>query len=120
MPVKNTCDCHDPPGGQVVCEPHQMAVCSVFNGVARRECKDPPSVGGDAALLNWALAHITGSPREPQAAIDYEDLHILSDNRVVRSNGAVVTFALPEEVALALQRLATTHGNGGETLEAQA
>jgi hypothetical protein len=107
MPVKNICDCHNPPGGSVVCEAHQMAICIVINGVARRECHDPPSTGNATRLVNWALSHITGRDRAPEAAVSTTELRALDRGQVEVefSQRAFVTFALPENVVAAVRTL---------------
>lgn len=38
---KNICQCPNPPGGQVVCEAHQIAICRVKNGVIESQCMTP-------------------------------------------------------------------------------
>jgi len=105
MPVKNICNCHEPPGGQVTCEPHQMAVCMVLNGVVTRGCKDPPSSGDAKLLANWALAQVIGTERQPDYFVGRGEVETLESGRFERGDGAIVTFALPENIAIAVRTL---------------
>ena len=105
MAVRNICNCHTPPGGSVECEPHQMAVCSVIDGVAHRQCLDAPLKGSDTALANWALSHITGVKRLTRAPIAISDLQLLLEGKFERSENEILTFSLPESVATAVMRL---------------
>ena len=117
MAVKNVCDCPDPPGGRVECEPHQMAACAIVDGVAQRVCLDPPSGGGARELVNWALQEITGVSRSPTDRIEGAELQTLLGNRFVRSSGAVVTFSLPETVVNAVELLMETTSGQGDVME---
>ena len=107
MPVKNTCDCHNPPGGRVVCEPDQMAICIVLNGHPWQECRNPPSIEGTAAvvLVNWALTEVIGSYRANDASIDGSELQMLLAGTFERDSGEMVTFALPEGIRSAVRTL---------------
>lgn len=111
MPVKNICDCHNPPGGRAVCEPHQMAFCVVINGVARRECLDPPRAES-ATLARWALSHVLGY--RYTGTIDSYDLQVLTHGVFERADGAIVTFTLPEFVKRAVQSLIAEIEEEGE------
>lgn len=96
MPVKNVCDCDNPPGGQARCEPHQMAVCRAVAGQCLTECRDPPrNAISRIEIEAWAYAVITGErvvsplPRAARA--------ILARGRYVNPDtGEVVTFTLPK------------------------
>jgi hypothetical protein len=105
MPVKNICDCDNPPGGQAVCEPHQMAVCLVLKGVARRECLSPPRTGNRLTLINWAWTQVDGVPRPSNAVIHSAQLGILKTGKLVRNDGAIVNFALPKSIVRAVTEL---------------
>ena len=110
MPVKNTCKCEDPPGGTVECEPDQLAICIVRNGVAQKGCMDPPDDLRDLAALtagqsrryfNWALTQITGQLRWSSNPISNEDIAILAQGSYQNLvTGDVVTFSLPAELTL--------------------
>ena len=110
MATKNICPCPQPPGGTVACEPNQLAICRVRNGVAEGECIDPPSGMGKLSELtptdtrryhNWALEHITGQPRQSWYPIDPSDQAILRRGSYRNvSTGEEVTFRLPDELNL--------------------
>src|SRR6266568_9581822 len=63
----NVCDCPNPPGGIVICEPDQLAICRIKNGQLRGECTGPPrpltSSLNRALYFNWALGEITETRR---------------------------------------------------------
>ena len=98
MPVKNVCKCPHPPGGSIECEPHQMAICGVINGVVRRECLDPPDFRDTENLANWALGKITGQVRgeESESIFKDEELRNLKHGFFRRPNGEQVKFTFPE------------------------
>jgi hypothetical protein len=105
MPVKNICECNNPPGGRAVCEPHQMAVCGVINGVVRRECLDPPSGGTPTTLVNWALSQISGQSRGANAQITGGDLETLVRGTHSAPSGDIVNFVLPPQIIDAVRFL---------------
>jgi hypothetical protein len=121
MPVKNICQCDNPPGGDVLCEPDQLAICIVNNGVAKRECMDAPDDLGDLVnltrqqtirYLNWALSHITGQIRLLSSPISSQDRAILSQGRYDNAvTGDVVTFSLPEALNLHSPGTASSSGS---------
>jgi hypothetical protein len=108
MATRNICDCPSPPGGTVSCEPDQLAICRVLNGVAQRECFDPPSGLGNLSDLtpskarryhNWALQRITGQHRSPSQPITPDDERILRDGSYHNDlTGEEISFSLPEDV----------------------
>jgi hypothetical protein len=104
MPVKNICPCDNPPGGSVECEPNQMAICSVQNGVATRQCLNP--VGPEAIeLVNWAISKITGQIRNGDTDISMVELVMLLGKRYKSPRGVVVNFTLPEKVTAAVTQI---------------
>jgi hypothetical protein len=105
MPVKNICECNNPPGGRAVCEPHQMAVCGIINGVVRRECLDPPSGGTPAMLVNWALDQISGRSPGANAQITGRDLETLVRGTHSAPNGDIVNFVAPPQIIDAVRSL---------------
>lgn len=122
MATKNICDCPQPPGGSVACEPDQLAICRVRDGVAQGECIDPPDgMGGLAHVTpnsarqyhNWALEHITGQRRSRWDPITPYDEAILRDG-VYRNyaTGEEVRFRLPEELDLSSSGSATSSRSG--------
>lgn len=105
MPVKNIIECNNPPGGQIVCEPNQIAVCGVIEGVIRRECLDPPSGGSPTSLINWTLGKITNEYRNADTAISINDLHTLSSGSYTSPTGDVVKFIIPSDMAAMVRLL---------------
>lgn len=101
MPVKNICDCPNPPGGNIACALHQMAFCGVINGVLRRECLEPPTNVSPLILVNWAVEQITGRITSADK-IDISTLQLLKDGRYIQSNQAVVKFVLPASIKEAI------------------
>lgn len=79
----NICDCPDPPGGIVICEPDQLAICRIKSGHLRSECKGPPQLLrpglNRAVYFNWALAEITEEERRVHALIDDREWKILRE-----------------------------------------
>lgn len=111
MARNNICNCPNPPGGQVVCEPHQMAVCIVRNGQARQQCLDPIRTRDSATLVNWVLEEITENRRNPHSRIDRHELEILEDGFFNRYDSKV-TFKLPQRIVDAIEEIK----NGGKNL----
>ena len=101
MPVRNICDCPNPPGGNIACAPHQMALCGVINGILHRECLEPPVNVSPLILVNWAAEQITGRITAADK-IDISTLQLLKDGRYIQSNMAVVKFVLPESIKEAI------------------
>jgi hypothetical protein len=96
------CPCPMPPGGQVSCDDHQVAICRVVGGVPHGECLTPPqqhktrfSMTGDPdPLYRWALERITG---RPHGKVSYKDVDTLrSGGYVDPLSGEEVTFKLPD------------------------
>jgi len=108
MGFNNICDCPNPPGGQAVCEPNQLAICRVKNGVAQMQCLNPPvisapvgSPGWQLAMQNWVLSAVTGEHREPGRSLGPAELQLLIDgHRETRRE--IVTFSLPDDLRAAM------------------
>jgi hypothetical protein len=111
MPVKNICKCPNPPGSTFTCEPHQVGICFVLDGVARPGCHDQPLSGSHADLVDWAVGLIT----EGRVAFQTREaeLLMLSQGHFERPDGTLITFALPESIKSAVATLV------GEALKAQ-
>jgi hypothetical protein len=120
MAVKNVCDCAQPPGGRVSCEPHQMALCIVQDGRAEYQCLNPPgstpmarllgalvgrSLVEPRKLIEWALVCVTGMEYRLAGVDPLRDVHILVQRSYLRPGGALVTFALPASISNALDSL---------------
>ena len=123
MPTRNICNCPHPPVGTVSCEPDQLAICRVRNGVAERECFDPPD-GMDSTsnlspaeakrYLNWSLQHITGHHRYSWDPISPSDEAILRQGVYHNvTTGEEVGFRLPDELNLVSPSAASGSGPGG-------
>lgn len=106
MPAnKNICDCPNPPGGQAVCEPHQLAICRVKDGIVQTECINPPDeLAGmppdSLKVLNWAFEIITGGVfADPHSERPLPgNLRILERQRFEdESTGQVTSFRMPQE-----------------------
>lgn len=104
MPVKNICPCDLPPGGQTICEPHQLAICFVSNGVANKQCIDPPINTNAVALCNWTISEVTGVARNPINAINSSEVQMLESGRCVIGN-QTINFSLPPSIQAALAQL---------------
>jgi len=112
--ANNICNCPNPPGGQVVCEPHQMAVCYIEGGVVRHQCLDPIKRPDSLSLVNWALSEITGNVRSLNSIITYRDIQVLTRKKFESSN-TIVTFSLPPKIQRALEDI--TRDQGGNDQE---
>jgi hypothetical protein len=92
----HVCNCPKPPGGQVECDLHQLAICRVTRGVPETWCVSPPKKERVQELWNWALEQITDIERSPSQAVTVPDLDILSAGRYEDpGRQIVVTFTLP-------------------------
>lgn len=98
----NICNCPDPPGGQVACEPNQMAVCIVKNGRARTQCLDPIDSDRSSAIVNWSLTEITGIARSQDETITEDDIKILFSQMYFEYE-TMVTFILPMSIKKAVR-----------------
>src|ERR1035437_6880128 len=99
----NSCQCPTPPGGQVNCGPHQLAICSVRNGQVESGCIDQPKsfailkdYARQVARNNWALQIITGVERDENQQLSEEDFRVLVAGEYGNEKtGEIVTFSLP-------------------------
>ena len=78
---KNTCNCPVPPGGVVVCEENQLAICRVVGGRMASECHDRPTPSGNLEFSNWVLSKVTDTWRDPRQLLSPVDLDILANGR---------------------------------------
>lgn len=101
---RNICNCPDPPGGQVICESHQLAICIVKNGKATQQCLDPIKTDNPLELVNWTLSKITGTKRSPENSISTKDINILLNQKYVHS-GATTIFRLPDSIITTIRRI---------------
>lgn len=111
MPVKNICPCDLPPGGQTICEPHQLAVCAVANGIANKQCIDPPATNDILALCNWALSSVTGVVRNYNDAINAQEIQMLLSEHFTIGNQKT-SFRLPLSLKIRIVQLIQTGQQG--------
>ncbi len=93
---KNSCKCPVPPGGVVVCEANQLAICRVVGGKPDMECHNPPAPSTDLEFSNWVLSKVMDTSRDPNRSLSLADLDILAHRRYDDpATQTTVTFALP-------------------------
>lgn len=106
MPT-NSCPCPTPPGGKVVCEPHQLAICKIVNGELIQRCIDPISTRSSKDLLDWTINTITDRPIINQQ-VSNQDLLMLLRGEYTDENQSV-KFNLPESISKSvLDKLSNT------------
>jgi hypothetical protein len=108
--MSNTCQCPNPPGGQVTCNDDQLAICGLRDGQIVSGCFDRPdhtlTIESESertvALSNWALSLITGASRSDYDPIAPAELAMLRAG-VYRdaATGQIVNFSLPRDLNLA-------------------
>lgn len=100
--MAHICNCPNPPGGQAVCEEHQLAICRVLPGpppTSRTRCVTPPKNAKADELANWALSEITGEKRAPNQAVTSRELAILGAGSYEDTKGRfLVVFKLPRNM----------------------
>src|SRR5262249_17385588 len=95
---KNTCNCPLPPGGVVVCEATQLAICRVVGGRVESECHNPPSRRTDLEFSNWVLSKVIDTWRDQNQPLSPLDLDILAKRRYDdRPTQTTVTFEIPPQ-----------------------
>jgi hypothetical protein len=93
---KNYCKCPVPPGGVVVCEANQLAICRVVGGTVESECHDPPAFSTDLEFSNWVLSKVIDTWRDPYQSLSPTDLDILAQARYDDpATNTTVTFVAP-------------------------
>ena len=107
--MPNRCNCPQPPGGIVICENNQMALCIIKDGEAIQRCINPPQNRYNieytpVELINWALEIITDQPRLKAELVEPYFVEILKSGRY-QSNKNIVTFSLPPRILNALDEL---------------
>lgn len=95
----NRCKCPEPPGGTVVCEEGQLAICVVRYGKAEGSCHNLPTKqslpGGIDEFIgqaNFTLNLVTGRDRNLGQQLTDLDMMILKEGYYKRSDGAEVSF----------------------------
>jgi hypothetical protein len=105
----NTCNCPDPPGGTVVCNENQLAICRVIAGRPFYECRDVnidgivQKQGGQLFLTATAIStvqnvifYITKTPRKFNNTISNEEKLMLLSGRHKLNELITITFTLPK------------------------
>jgi hypothetical protein len=107
MPTKSIRKFPDGSGGHIGCEPNQVALSKVLNGIAHGECLNPPKSASGRALVNWTLSRITGAWHPSSVDIPGAKLEMLEAGKFKRAGGTMVTFTLPDNIktAIAILRL---------------
>jgi len=100
--MAHKCNCPTPPGGDVTCEPHQLAICRVIPGPppkSRARCVTPPKNANPQELQNWALGKITRIRRSRNQVVTRREVAILGAGRYEDPRQRfVVTFNLPRNM----------------------
>lgn len=96
----SSCDCPNPPGGQINCSSGQMAICRVVNGAPVGQCLDPPNYSAfnnssDLDLV-WAWEQITGQRVPGKLNVTPSEKAILLSGEYKTAEGQTITFKLPE------------------------
>jgi hypothetical protein len=95
-----TCDCKNPPGGTVRCEPGQIPVCIVHaDGTVEGRCLTPPkSITSGAALRSWIRDELLGQQIEAYDVSSVAFDAILINQEVDLPNGTNIRFRIPPEL----------------------
>ncbi len=96
MPT-NSCPCPNPPGGKVICEPHQLAICKIVDGELIQRCLDPISTRSSKNLIDWTINKITDKPTQGRH-ISNQDLLMLLKGEYT-DDKLTVKFNLPESIS---------------------
>jgi hypothetical protein len=110
MPVNsNTCKCPKPPGGQVICEPNQVAICRIKNGELETLCITPPggvalsfeSMRQNEDFISQLMFEITSNPKWTRYLYEsdiQEALSILEQGYYINpETNERTNFQLPDE-----------------------
>jgi len=103
--MSNTCNCPNPPGGEVVCENHQLALCIVQDGKAKYRCLNPPPSSNALTLIDWAVKEIAGDQKGLVASFEILNSGQYSDRDME------ITFKLPQKLKAALEDLGRNRGD---------
>ena len=104
--MSNTCQCPNPPGGQITCSPDQLAVCGFRDGKIVSGCFDRPEharlVEDEDAryllLANWVLSVVSGTLRSDTDPIGVMEYDALRNGRFFGRDGEVVKFSVPDDL----------------------
>ena len=93
----NSCLCPNPPGGKVICESHQLAICKIVNGEIIQRCIDPIPTINSKDLLDWTINKITGKPNLSRQVSNQDLLMLLKGEYTDEKQS--VKFNLPESIS---------------------
>ena len=109
---QNTCSCPNPPGGEVTCGDHQVAICRVEDGKVRGSCIDVPDGIATLTELREAIIEfshpnfvnalslaITGSKYSGIFNEAIELAESITTGRYTSSDGVVAWITLPEDIS---------------------
>lgn len=107
--MANRCNCPTPPGGVVICEGNQMALCIIQDGQAIQRCINPPQNRyyreySALEIVNWAIEKITNEKRILTEEVEQSYLDMLKGGAYEVYNYRV-TFSLPPKILRALDDL---------------
>jgi len=115
--MSRICNCPNPPGGQVICDNDQLAMCSFENGEVVSGCFSRPANLLTIPSLNvrvqagrnWALSLVTGTRRAYDQPIQYDELALLRSGTYTHSGtGKIVNFTLPKDLDFESPRAAVS------------
>lgn len=89
-------DCDNPPGGRITCESTQAAVCKVKDGKVDGYCITPPKAETEAEVEAKLLTFILEEEVKPLQGQLQQRYRLMIKEGRAETNGAVVTFALPD------------------------
>jgi hypothetical protein len=104
--MSKTTPCSQPPGGTIVCNDDQLAICGVVDGKIVAGCFDPPASvmafpegqARETALANWAFEKVTGQVRNLRTELSGEEFDILASGKYENpKTGEQVSFTMPSE-----------------------
>lgn len=120
----NRCNCPQPPGGHVVCDVDQLAICRVENGNVQTMCLTPPRTNSSLFLVHWCLFMVAEDVyrvrrSRPEYGIDIlrsgeyvKYKHVMSPVRGRRKGRVqfeiperITRFVLPPSIIQAIEKL---------------
>ena len=108
--MSNRCNCPNPPGGVVICENNQMALCVIQHGEIIQRCINPPQQGTPVEIVNWTLVKIMSEKRALSKPVEQYLVTMLKSGSY-RSDKRNVTFSLPPIIQNAVEELDNTNNN---------
>ena len=93
----NSCPCPNPPGGKVICEANQLAICKIVDGKLIQRCLNPISTRISKDLINWTINKITDKPTQSRQVSNQDLLMLLKGEYT--DDKQTVKFNLPESIS---------------------